>query len=120
MNIPPPTAIIKTEFRYNPINKITAVTQPPEVRLNPCLVSQSIQLVKVTLNTQYLQAKPRRCSNRVALSYCLVESTLPRLMMLEPICLTPPGNSLNYFMIDVLEGDKMNVGYLHSIYHTKR
>ncbi len=27
MNIPPPTAIIKTEFRYDPINKITAVTQ---------------------------------------------------------------------------------------------
>ena len=27
MNIPPPTAIIKTEFKYNPINKITAVTQ---------------------------------------------------------------------------------------------
>ena len=88
MNIPPPTAIIKTEFRYNPINKITAVTQPPKVRLNPCLVSQSIQLAKVTINSQYLQAKPRRCSNRVALSYRLIESSLPRPLMLEPFCLT--------------------------------
>ena len=51
---------------------------------------------KVTINSQYFQAKPRRCSYRVALSYCLVESTLPRLMMLEPICLTPPHRPLTY------------------------
>ena len=30
------------------------------------------------------------------------------------------GISLNCFMINVLEGDKTNVYYLHSIYHTKR
>ena len=30
------------------------------------------------------------------------------------------GISLNYLMIDALEGYKMNVDYLHSIYHTKR
>ena len=61
-----------------------------EVRLNPRLISQSLQLTKVTLNSQYFQAKPRRCSYRVALSYRLIECTLSRLLMLEPICLTGP------------------------------
>ena len=32
--------------------------------------------------TQYFQAKPRCCSYRVALSYRLIEFTLPRLLML--------------------------------------
>ena len=40
--------------------------------------------------TAPFQAKPRRCSNRVALSYRLIEFTLSTLLMLEPICLTPP------------------------------
>ena len=58
-----------------------------------CEFSHEYQAIirKVTINSQYFQAKPRRCSYRVALSYCLVESTLLRLVMLEPICLiTPP------------------------------
>ena len=32
--------------------------QSTEVRLNPCLVSQSVQFAKVTLKTQYIQTKP--------------------------------------------------------------
>ena len=36
------------------------------------------------------QAKPRRCSYRVALSYRFIKCTLLRLLMLEPICLTAP------------------------------
>ena len=54
-----------------------------------------LQFTKVTINSQYFQAKPRRCSYRVALSYRLIESTLPRLLMLEPICLTPPSIDMN-------------------------
>ena len=67
-----------------------AYAQPSKVRFNPRLISQSLQFTKVTINSQYFQAKPRRCSYRVALSCSLVESTLPRLLMLEPICLTGP------------------------------
>jgi hypothetical protein len=60
------------------------------LRLNPRLISQSLQFTKVTINSQYLQAQPRRCSYRVALSYRLIKCTLFRLLMLEPICLTAP------------------------------
>ena len=35
-----------------------ARAQPTEVRLNPRLVSQFVQLAKVTLKTQYIQTKP--------------------------------------------------------------
>ena len=42
-----------------------------------------------------LQAKPRRCSYRVALSYRLIKYTLSRLLMLEPICLTSPSPTLS-------------------------
>ena len=41
-------------------------------------------------SVQQLQAKPRRGSNRVALSYRLIESSLSRLLMLELIYLTAP------------------------------
>ena len=81
---------------------VQAYAQPPEVRLNPRFISQSLQFTKFTLKAQYFQAKPRRCSYKVALSYRLIESKLPRLLMLEPICLTAPdvimsaGIALNY------------------------
>ena len=74
---------------------VQAYAQPSKVRLNPRLISQSLQFTKVTINSQYFQAKPRRCSYRVALSNRLIEFTLPRLLMLEPICLTPPPQNSN-------------------------
>jgi hypothetical protein len=77
---------------------VQAYAQPAKVRLNPRLISQSLQLTKVTINSQYFQAKPRRCSYRVALSYRLIEFTLSRLLMLEPICLTAPNCALTINM----------------------
>ena len=37
---------------------VQAYAQSTEVRLNPRLVSQSVQFAKVTLKTQYFQATP--------------------------------------------------------------
>ena len=53
--------------------------------------------------TQYFQAKPRCCSYRVALSYRLIEFTLPRLLMLALVCLTaPPSGSLSATLLNQL------------------
>jgi hypothetical protein len=38
------------------------------LQFTPHFTITSIQFTKVTLNSQYFQAKPRRCSHRVALS----------------------------------------------------
>ena len=88
---------------------VQAYAQPPKARLNSRLISQSLQLTKVTLNTQYIQAKPRHCSYRVALSYRLIECTLSRILMLDPICLKSPGGDVS---ISVM-GNCLGLVYVH-------
>ena len=90
----------------------SGVCTASKVRLNPRLISQSLQCTKVTLKTQYFQAKPRCCSYRVALSYRLIEFTLSRLLMLEPICLTAPERTFAVTNMNVRHADKAAVQFL--------
>ena len=68
------------------------------VNLNPRLISQSIQLSKISNHTHQRQAKQLRGSHRVALTHHHIEFTLPRLLMLALVCLRAshnPENTIN-------------------------